>query len=99
MSNPRLLYIDNLRTLVIIMVILVHLAVTYGGEGSWYYKEGRADTPTSIVLTIHNAISQSFFMGLPWLPLRQFPCPSCWAPASGERLWPDASYDAPFIVG
>jgi peptidoglycan/LPS O-acetylase OafA/YrhL len=65
--GSRLLYVDNLRTLVIIMVILVHLSVTYGGEGSWYYKEGRADLPTAIVLTIHNAISQSFFMGLLFL--------------------------------
>lgn len=65
--KSRLLYVDNLRTLVIVMVILVHLAVTYGGEGSWYYKEGRADLPTGIVLTFHNAISQSFFMGLLFL--------------------------------
>jgi glucan biosynthesis protein C len=67
MEKPRLLYIDNLRTVMIIMVILVHLGVTYGGEGSWYYKEGRADTLTSAVLTAHNAISQSFFMGLLFL--------------------------------
>ena len=67
MGKSRLLYVDNLRTLVIIMVILVHLSVTYGGEGSWYYKEGGADLPTGIVLTIHNAISQSFFMGLLFL--------------------------------
>jgi glucan biosynthesis protein C len=67
MGKPRLLYIDNLRTVIITMVILVHLAVTYGGEGSWYYKEGRADTLTASVLTMHNAISQSFFMGLLFL--------------------------------
>ena len=67
MSKSRLFYVDNLRTLVIVMVILVHLSVTYGGEGSWYYKEGRADMPSAIVLTIHNAVSQSFFMGLLFL--------------------------------
>lgn len=67
MGKSRLLYIDNLRTMVIAMVILVHLGVTYGGEGSWYYKEGRADTLTSAVLTAHNAITQSFFMGLLFL--------------------------------
>jgi glucan biosynthesis protein C len=67
MGKPRLLYIDNLRTMLITMVILVHLAVTYGGEGSWYYKEGRADLPTATVLSTHNAISQSFFMGLLFL--------------------------------
>ncbi len=77
MGKPRLLYIDNLRTLMIIMVILVHLSVTYGGEGSWYYKEGRADLPTGIVLTVHNAISQSFFMGLLFLLSAYFTVASC----------------------
>jgi len=67
MGKSRLLYIDNLRTMMITIVILVHLGVTYGGEGSWYYKEGRADMATTVVLTSHNAISQSFFMGLLFL--------------------------------
>ena len=35
MAKARVFYIDNLRTMVIVMVILVHLSVTYGGEGSW----------------------------------------------------------------
>jgi len=77
MGKPRLFYVDNLRTMMIIMVILVHLSVTYGGEGSWYYREGRADTPTAIVLTIHNAISQSFFMGLLFLLSAYFTAASC----------------------
>jgi fucose 4-O-acetylase-like acetyltransferase len=64
MTKNRLLYVDNLRVLLITLVILVHLSVTYGGEGSWFYKEGRADTLTSVVLTLHNAMAQSFFMGL-----------------------------------
>jgi glucan biosynthesis protein C len=59
------------------MVILVHLAVTYGGEGSWYYKEGQADTLTGAVLTTHNAISQSFFMGLLFLLSAYFTVASC----------------------
>jgi glucan biosynthesis protein C len=77
MGQPRLLYVDNLRTMVITMVILVHLAVTYGGEGSWYYKEGQADVLTSAVLTAHNAISQSFFMGLLFLLSAYFTAASC----------------------
>jgi surface polysaccharide O-acyltransferase-like enzyme len=64
MAKNRLLYIDNLRILLITLVITVHLAVTYGGEGGWFYEEGRADTLTSVVLTVHNATAQSFFMGL-----------------------------------
>ncbi len=63
MERARLFFIDNLRILLISLVIMVHLSVTYGGGGSWYYKEGQADMITSIVLTVHNAINQSFFMG------------------------------------
>ncbi len=67
MERARLFFIDNLRILLISLVIMLHVSVTYGGEGSWYYKEGQADMITSIVLTVHNAISQSFFMGFLFL--------------------------------
>ena len=63
MEKIRLYFIDNLRILLITLVIMVHLSITYGGEGSWYYKEGRADEVSAIVLTVHNAVIQSFFMG------------------------------------
>jgi len=63
MERRRLLFIDNLRIVLITLVIMVHLSVTYGGEGSWYYKEGRSDMITVIVLTFHNATIQAFFMG------------------------------------
>ena len=32
-SRPRLFYIDNLRILLTILVILHHLAIIYGGSG------------------------------------------------------------------
>ncbi len=63
MERARLFFIDNLRILLITLVIVVHLSVTYGGVGGWYYKEGQADIITSNVLTVHNAINQPFFMG------------------------------------
>ncbi len=67
MTRPRLFFVDNLRTVMIVLVIMVHLSVTYGGEGSWFYKEGRTDTLTTVLLTFHNAVNQSFFMGLLFL--------------------------------
>jgi len=36
----RFEYLDNLRSLVIILVITIHSAVTYSGFGGWYYVEG-----------------------------------------------------------
>ncbi|MCL2138629.1 MAG: acyltransferase [Treponema sp.] len=39
----RFAFIDNIRSLVIILVIAMHSAVTYSGMGSWYYVEGSTD--------------------------------------------------------
>ena len=67
MAKPRLLFVDNLRSLMIAKVILVHLAITYGGMGGWYYSERPVDTLSFVVLTFHNAVNQSFFMGMLFL--------------------------------
>jgi glucan biosynthesis protein C len=64
MAKNRLLFIDNLRTVMIVLVILVHLSVTYGGEGSWFYKERPADMLTVTALSFFNAVTQSYFMGV-----------------------------------
>jgi fucose 4-O-acetylase-like acetyltransferase len=36
----RYAYLDNIRSLVIILVLAMHAAVTYSGFGGWYYIEG-----------------------------------------------------------
>jgi fucose 4-O-acetylase-like acetyltransferase len=41
--KPRLAYLDNIRSLVIILVVAIHSAVTYSGMGGWYYIEGSTD--------------------------------------------------------
>lgn len=64
MEKPRLFFIDNLRILLITLIMMIHLSITYGGEGSWYYKEGQADTHSHILLTWHNGTVQAFSMGL-----------------------------------
>ncbi len=52
MSKDRLLFIDNLRILLIVLVIMVHLAITYGAPvGDWYYQEVRAGMIESIIYT------------------------------------------------
>jgi hypothetical protein len=66
-TRVRLAFVDNLRVLLVMLVILHHLAVTYGGEGSWYYLEGRADTITTTVLTLFVVVNQAFFMGFYFL--------------------------------
>jgi glucan biosynthesis protein C len=66
-EKPRLLYIENLRILLIILVILHHLSITYGAPGGWYYHEfsqNQLDTLTTIVMVMFVAVNQAFFMGL-----------------------------------
>lgn len=62
-AQARLIFIDNLRVLLTILVIMQHLAVSYGGAGSWYYQEHTDDLLTAIVLTLFTATNQAFFMG------------------------------------
>ena len=63
-SRPRLLYIDNLRILLTILVILHHLAIIYGMSGEFAYKEpGQMGSVASILMTLFMAINQAFFMG------------------------------------
>jgi len=63
MEKPRLYFIDNLRILLITLVAMLHLSITYGGAGSWYYRNV-PDEYMLIPLTWHNATVQSFSMGL-----------------------------------
>ncbi len=82
-SGSRLFFVDNLRTVLIVMVILVHLSITYGGAGSWCYKEvERPDVLTGLLLSMQNAIFQSFFMGLLFLVSGYF------VPGSYDRKGP-----------
>ena len=66
--KPRLSWVDNLRWLVIVLVVLVHVCVTYSGLGSWYYHEGaRLDVASQVVFYAFEIFSQSFFMGFLFL--------------------------------
>lgn len=66
-KSSRLFFIDNLRVFLIILVVVFHLAITYGAAGSWYYQDPTKDTLTSVLLTILTATDQAFFMGLLFL--------------------------------
>jgi glucan biosynthesis protein C len=67
-QKPRLAWIDNLRWLVIVMVVVIHVCATYSGLGSWYYhEEARLDVASQIVFYAYEIFSQSFFMGFLFL--------------------------------
>ena len=64
MSKQRLYYIDNLRIFLISLVVLLHLNITYGGPGDWYYNESSAEMPALLFQAMFNITNQSFFMGM-----------------------------------
>jgi glucan biosynthesis protein C len=75
--TPRLFFVDNLRTLLIILVLLDHLAITYGSPfGSWYYHEGQVGFPAAAVYGTFQGIAQAFFMGLLFFLAGYFTVPS-----------------------
>ena len=62
-SGPRLLYIDNIRILLICLVIATHCSITYGGPGAWYFTDPGNGTTTPFILSVIDSLNQSFFMG------------------------------------
>lgn len=67
--NPeRLLFIDNLRWSMIILVVIMHLNVTYSSFGSWYYVEKRPlDILSYTLFGMYGSFIQAFFMGFLFL--------------------------------
>ena len=63
-ATRRLTYIDTIRTVLIVMVVMVHASVTYGSVGGWFYVEPGSDDLTKTLLSLFVTISQAFFMGL-----------------------------------
>lgn len=86
LAQARFAFIDNLRTLLVILVILHHVAITYGAEGAWNYREGPADAITSTVLTLFVAINEAFFMGFYFLIAAYFVPQSLERKGSGQFL-------------
>jgi glucan biosynthesis protein C len=60
----RLLFVDNIRVYLTVLVILHHLMVAYAGTGSWIYMEGRQDFITAALGLWFCATNQAYFMGL-----------------------------------
>lgn len=64
-SGSRLVYIDNLRVLMIVLVILVHTGVTYSGIGSWYYIENKSvDAVSTIFFAMFLSFTQAYFLSM-----------------------------------
>ena len=63
-QNSRMLWIDNIRLLMIVLVVLVHANCTYSGFGSWYYRDSAGmGFVQSIIMGIFGSFTQAYFMG------------------------------------
>jgi peptidoglycan/LPS O-acetylase OafA/YrhL len=84
LAEPRRRYafVDNLRALLPVMVIVVHTGITYGSAGEWFYKEGATDPVSPLVLTLLVVLAGSFGMGFFFMIAGYF------TPASADRKGP-----------
>ncbi|MFA6409728.1 MAG: acyltransferase family protein [Gammaproteobacteria bacterium] len=65
MNKPRLAYIDNLKALLIIFIVLQHVANTYSGIGMWYYNEHSSLTNITFYSFFSlEALTQAYSMSL-----------------------------------
>lgn len=66
--RARLEFIDNLRWVMILGVVSMHAAVTYGHLGSWYFMEDpKPGLVTLLIFATYQTFLQAFFMGLLFL--------------------------------
>jgi glucan biosynthesis protein C len=64
-SSSRLVFVDNLKVALIILVVLHHVAVIYTGNTPFYYIEpAYHDILAFFVLLIFQLLNQAYFMGL-----------------------------------
>jgi peptidoglycan/LPS O-acetylase OafA/YrhL len=65
LSPTRLAWVDNLRTLMIVLVVNMHACVTYSHVGGWYRMEDPEPAmAVKIAFIVWQGHLQAFFMGL-----------------------------------
>jgi len=63
-AAARLIFIDNIRWVMIMLVLSMHAAVTYSGHGSWYVTEpAKLGILQDLTFLTYQEFLQSFFMG------------------------------------
>ncbi len=62
-TKPKIAYIDHLKVILTVLVILHHTFITYGAPGGWYYMQKTTQQGALIPMTLFVAVNQAFFMG------------------------------------
>jgi surface polysaccharide O-acyltransferase-like enzyme len=61
----RLTFVDNLRWVMIVLVVSMHAAVTYSHLGGWYFmEEPKPGLGLTVIFATYQVFLQAFFMGL-----------------------------------
>lgn len=88
-SGRRLYFVDNIRSFVIVQVVVLHAAVTYSGLGMWYYQEAAALEPlTALSFGIIQSFIQAYSLGLLFLVAGYF-VPASFRRKGGARFLRD----------
>jgi hypothetical protein len=59
----KIVFVDHLKVLMTVLVVLHHSFITYGAPGSWYFQQKTTHIWALFPMTIFVATNQSFFMG------------------------------------
>ncbi|WP_026116472.1 acyltransferase family protein [Nocardiopsis valliformis] len=62
-TRARLFFVDNLRVVLTVLVVLHHAALTYSNIPLWFYIEPAQD-PSGHALDLFIILNQTFFMGM-----------------------------------
>ncbi|WP_288879422.1 acyltransferase family protein [Pedobacter panaciterrae] len=62
-SSYKLLYIENIKVLLTILVVLHHTFIAYSSSDGWYYNEQTTVIGARIPMIMFVSLNQSFFMG------------------------------------
>ena len=61
--SGKINYLNYLKALLIILVVLHHAFITYGAPGGWYFQQKTTHIAALFPMTIFVATNQAFFMG------------------------------------
>lgn len=65
-ANPaksKIVYIDRLKVILTVLVVLHHSFITYGAPGGWYFVQKTTLTYALTPMILFVSVNQSFFMG------------------------------------
>ncbi|MDP9081338.1 MAG: acyltransferase [Bacteroidota bacterium] len=62
-QTKKIYYIDHLKVVLTVLVILHHSFITFGAPGGWYYTQKTTQMGALIPMTMFVAVNQAFFMG------------------------------------